>query len=318
MSDYPNIAAAILTRDSAESVERAIVSAARFCSQIVAVDTGSRDGTPEILSRLGAETHYFEWRDDFAAARNYSLKFLRADWALVLDSDEELDESSMRENLGLFDDPGLGGINVLLENALAQGAKTRHRYTRLFRLLPGIKFEGRIHEQVRPSIEAAGMRIVESSILIRHYGYENVTPEKIARNIELLERELDEAPTDDWLKYHLATTAHSAGDAKRAEPLLREIINSARLTRTQIETARIKLAQILLASDDYAAVPEALNFTSGDADLEGLRISVLAAAALCMGDVASARALYASKALDASASVDKNAIETARKILQIR
>lgn len=58
--------------------------------EMVVLDTGSCDRTPEIAREFGARVYHFEWCNDFSAARNESLKYVQGDWVLVLDADEVL------------------------------------------------------------------------------------------------------------------------------------------------------------------------------------------------------------------------------------
>ncbi len=84
-------------------------------------------------------------------------------------------------------------------------------FHRLFRKLPGVRFEGRIHEQVYPSLEKIGARIETSDIVIRHSGY-CLSPERIRekarRNLELLSRQIQFDPDDGLSLFH-AGEAHS-------------------------------------------------------------------------------------------------------------
>lgn len=58
--------------------------------EIVVLDTGSSDRTPEIAKDFGARVYDFEWCNDFSKARNQSLKYVQGNWVLVLDADEVL------------------------------------------------------------------------------------------------------------------------------------------------------------------------------------------------------------------------------------
>jgi glycosyltransferase involved in cell wall biosynthesis len=58
--------------------------------EIVVLDTGSSDRTPEIAREFGARVYDFKWCNDFSKARNQSLKYVEANWVLVLDADEAL------------------------------------------------------------------------------------------------------------------------------------------------------------------------------------------------------------------------------------
>jgi glycosyltransferase involved in cell wall biosynthesis len=193
-----SLGAAMIVRDAQDTVERAIRSVSDICSQIVVVDTGSLDATPEICSVAGVDLHFFKWNDNFSDSRNYSLKLLKTDWILSLDADEELDTDSVKNYLGLFKNSKIGGINLIIENILDGNSdiKSRHRYTRIFRNHSQIRFEGSVHEQVVPSITALGLDIVETDIIIRHHGYYRINKDKILRNKELLLKELEKNPDD--------------------------------------------------------------------------------------------------------------------------
>src|SRR5208283_5056820 len=58
--------------------------------EIIVVDTGSTDRTPEIAAAFGARVFAFRWTNDFSAARNFSLDQARLKWVLTMDADEVL------------------------------------------------------------------------------------------------------------------------------------------------------------------------------------------------------------------------------------
>ena len=63
--------------------------------QIIVVDTGSTDKTLNIAQEYNAQIHYFDWCDDFSAARNVSIKYATGDWILWMDADERLAPESI-------------------------------------------------------------------------------------------------------------------------------------------------------------------------------------------------------------------------------
>ena len=78
----------MIVRDEEALLPAAIKSVKDFVSEIIIVDTGSVDGTIDICRSLGATVHSFEWCDDFSAARNHALSFVRTPWTLWLDADD--------------------------------------------------------------------------------------------------------------------------------------------------------------------------------------------------------------------------------------
>ncbi len=280
------IGAAIIAKNEAETIARALESLRGTVDRVVLVDTGSADATPKIASRYGANVYFYLWRNDFSVARNFALAHAQTDWILALDADEALAGRKVfeREDVAeALENPEIGGLNVAIKNRLAGGSAKSHRYTRVFRNSPSIRYSGSVHEQISDSITAAGLRIVETDIEIIHYGYEKKSEAKIARNAEALESELEEHPADPWLKLHLAETLFAGGRFDAAEKAIDEALEPENLTELsieQIENAAIRKAQICLRRDDIAEVEKWLAFISENPETEGFRKFVLAAAAL--------------------------------------
>ena len=85
----------MIVRDEAFFLARCLDAVAEHVDEIVIVDTGSRDETREIAARYTDNICQFDWVDDFAAARNYSLSKASGDWILVLDADELIEPGDM-------------------------------------------------------------------------------------------------------------------------------------------------------------------------------------------------------------------------------
>ncbi len=84
----------MIVRNESAGLPGTLAAARPWVDEIVVVDTGSTDGTREVARSHGARVVEWAWRDDFAAARNESLRHATGDWILVLDADEVLTEAS--------------------------------------------------------------------------------------------------------------------------------------------------------------------------------------------------------------------------------
>ena len=94
------ISVAMIARNEAGNLHRAVDSASRFADEIILVDTGSTDNTVKVAKALGCKVHSFPWVHDFAAARNFSFSKCRCDYIWWQDPDEEVpaeDATKIRE-----------------------------------------------------------------------------------------------------------------------------------------------------------------------------------------------------------------------------
>jgi glycosyltransferase involved in cell wall biosynthesis len=287
-----------------------------FAEQIIVVDTGSSDDTYLTAAKYGCEVYFSDWKDDFSYARNLALRHMRTDWVLSLDCDEMLEYEEMIKIRELISNTDADAINLKIINNLSNGIKSVHRYTRLFRNLKYLKYSGRIHEQIRKSIEDNNLKILESDIKILHNGYFENDHKKQMRNKKLLLMDIEENPNDDWLKYHLANTEFSMNNNRDASKLFNAILDSSELTSEQKHMSALRLSQIALVNDDYEGVVKLTDFKSSDKDIEGLRQYILATAKLMMKNYYESDILFRNVIKIKSNLVNYNNVNKAIKIIK--
>lgn len=188
------ISAALICKDEIDEVQR-VIDQLSWCDEIVITDTGSTDGTLELLRELESDRikiHEYKWDDNFAEARNYSKHQCTSEWIFWCDFDDYLDKPSQKA-LGNFFEWDLSKYGVF--NAIAHQFPCKDSHsgqqvmqTRLFRRLSSIYWESKIHETVDESIEALGvypnpLRNVDAiPVVIMHKGNES---EEKRRNKQL-------------------------------------------------------------------------------------------------------------------------------------
>ncbi|MBI2145577.1 tetratricopeptide repeat protein [Candidatus Woesearchaeota archaeon] len=183
------ISLCMIAKDEEKHIGNAIGSVKPIVSQVVVVDTGSSDKTAEIAKAFGAEVYGFKWVDDFAAARNESLKYAKGDWVLVLDADETIAAADLEKIKALaasteFDGFWLVGryytndsyrqdfmssLNDSYAESRGFAGWVPKLIVRLFRNKPQARFEGVVHESVADSIVRSGGKCVLANVPIHHY-----------------------------------------------------------------------------------------------------------------------------------------------------
>jgi glycosyltransferase involved in cell wall biosynthesis len=82
----------MITKDAADTIKRAIGSVLPHVDRVFVYDTGSTDGTVELLRQMeGVTVEEGEWREDFSWARGQSFAMAEDfDWIVYIDADDEL------------------------------------------------------------------------------------------------------------------------------------------------------------------------------------------------------------------------------------
>lgn len=79
----------VIARDEALRLPRALASVAGIAGEVVVVDSGSADGTPELARAAGARVFHRDWTG-YGAQKRYAEEQCRFPWLLNLDADEAL------------------------------------------------------------------------------------------------------------------------------------------------------------------------------------------------------------------------------------
>jgi glycosyltransferase involved in cell wall biosynthesis len=210
----PTISLCVIARDEEGFIGDCLASARPFVDEIVVLDTGSTDATIDIARSYGARIGNFEWRDDFAAARNAAIALARCDWIFMLDADERLQlESGPPLRQFLNANPSRPAVLQIYspriesrEDASASDPLITF-HARIFPRMPGLRYIGAVHEDVAflpdPG-RANGARL--DFVRITHLGYlaEVVAARgKFARNRRLLLLETVARPEDPRPWYFL-------------------------------------------------------------------------------------------------------------------
>lgn len=206
----PSITICMIVRDE-ERLLPAFLAGVEGCfDQLVAIDTGSLDGTVDLLRGVGAEVHAMPWQDDFALARNESLRHARGDFVLVLDADEFATPAFRDELRAVVADDRCGAATILRADEQRNGILRHSRPLRLFRRDPSIRYRCRIHEDASASIgamlQASGRRSVRMEAPVRHVGYlpgRMDERDKATRDERLLRLALADDGDDLYSRYKL-------------------------------------------------------------------------------------------------------------------
>jgi tetratricopeptide (TPR) repeat protein len=192
---------------------------------MIVVDTGSQDLTPVVARECGARVEFFDWCDDFSAARNESLKYATSDWIFWMDADDVIDEGNgrrLRELAACAPEDVFGftaAVRCLPRPGEEAGVEVVD-HVKLIRNHPGVRFEFHIHEQVLPSIRRLGKEVAHSEVYVTHAGYD-VSPagqqRKRERDLRLLGLDLKSHPDHPFVHFNMGMTALHLGNLELAE-----------------------------------------------------------------------------------------------------
>ena len=217
-----------IVKNEEATLPRTLDSVKDIVDEIIVLDTGSSDRTREVARDCGATVYSFEWCDDFAAARNESLKYATSDWILVLDADEVLLRAIVPQiQQAIKSDRAL--LVNLIRQEVGAAQSPYSLVSRLFRNRPDIRFSRPYHAMVDDSVTEILKREPDWKILalpdvaISHSGYHKdaiAAKSKFQKAQAAMERYIAYYPNDAYACSKLGALYVESGQIQRGINLL--------------------------------------------------------------------------------------------------
>ncbi len=189
-------------------------------SELIIADTGSTDSTVEIAREFTDKVFYFEWCNDFAKARNFTMEKAGGDWYMQIDADEIIENP--KELIDFFNSGEYKEFNtatyIIRSSNDADFENIADMFsTRLVKLRSDSFYVGPVHEK----FGRAYMPVKNFSVIVSHYGYVTENNEeyirfKMERNIEYLLLELEKRPDDFMLYFYISNAYEVMKEYKKA------------------------------------------------------------------------------------------------------
>ena len=173
--------------------------------EVIVVDTGSTDGTFELLQNLATKhqnlkVSTFKWVDNFSAARNFSFSLGTQDWILFIDADDRVDANTLKHfKESVLDDPNVDAwlleyVYSTHQDGSPQSTLSRERFLRRSK---NPTWCGAIHEYV--DINAMRQRNYAGLKIIHNRKGKTF---EVGRNLRILEKEYVKNPNDARTAYY--------------------------------------------------------------------------------------------------------------------
>ena len=215
MERHVRLSACLIVKDEEKTLRRCIDSIIDHVDEVIVVDTGSTDGTIDILEYYTASfTDKFKyiqepWNGSFADMRNISMDLATGDVLFIIDADEYVEEGENWDvvRMAINQDQFVCGL-LSLNNVVGGGSVVSERvmHPRFLLNAPEIRYKYAVHNQIDFAYIAYANKMLQETGkpgLIVHLPFEMVhtgyalTPEQVADKytgrIDICRREIQKA-----------------------------------------------------------------------------------------------------------------------------
>ena len=196
-------------------------------SELIVVDTGSTDGSIDIVKEYTDKVIPFTWCNDFSAARNAGLADAKGEWVMFLDDDEWFED--VTEIVDFFNSGEYRqynrGVYIARNYGDSKGTVwSDSNAIRMVKRCPVTEFRGKVHEYIWPQV--APTKYFQA--YVHHYGYVFASAEErrkhSRRNITLLEQELKADPKDMRLRAQAVQEYFAVGEMHKVLELCQGVL----------------------------------------------------------------------------------------------
>jgi glycosyltransferase involved in cell wall biosynthesis len=238
----------MIVKNEEQSLDACLSTVCDIADEINIVDTGSTDKTVEIARKYTDRVFFFDWINDFAAARNFSFSKATMDYILWLDADDVIypeDREKLKQLKETLDKKtdmvymdyrykkdGFGNIII------------NQKRERLIKRGIGSKWYGKIHE----TIPVTGRTLV-TDIGIDH---EHNKPEvSVKRNLQILESIIDTPEETMGELYYYVKTLYNQKEYDKVLPYLERFVAQNKKYRLPAMDAYQALHYTYLIKNDF-------------------------------------------------------------------
>ncbi|MBA2117904.1 glycosyltransferase [Bremerella alba] len=217
------LTAVLVVNEETDLIRETLNSVRQIVDEIVLLNTGNTNAISSLASEFQARVVAHAWQDSFGEARNAALAHVTGEWILWLDPGETIaaeDAASLRQFVNSQVDIMTAYV-LLVRAPQAPGAIGSEQIgqVRLHPNHPGIRYEGRVRENVIQSLAECGMSIEAVPFLVQRNGIESDSNWKIkraSRDAKLVEREIKETGPSARLMICMGEAVQTLNDQANA------------------------------------------------------------------------------------------------------
>ncbi len=180
-----SISLCMIVKNESDVLQNCLESIKDIADEIVIVDTGSTDNTVEIAKKYTDNVFFFEWIDDFSAARNYSFSKATKDYILWIDADDVMLSEDQKKLIQLKNslNSSIDSVTMIYNYAFDEfgNVTLSLRRNRLVKRKLMFKWYGPVHEYL-----AVNGNIFNADIAVSHKRIHS----KSGRNLAIFEKRL--------------------------------------------------------------------------------------------------------------------------------
>jgi len=207
----------MICKDEESNIERAITSLKPLIDTWVIVDTGSTDGTKDVIRHTLADiSGFLEDRPwvNFEHNRTEALELCRGrmDWAIMIDADDNFVGQIPPRTI--WENTNVDAMHIRIKHGNAL-----HGRLQIFRIDADWCYKGVVHEipVCRSRSDARILKLPETCwFTTRCEGVRSKDPLKYQKDAELLMKEHEKNPSDKRTIFYLAQSWRDAGDREKA------------------------------------------------------------------------------------------------------
>lgn len=194
---------------------------------------------------------YFEWCDDFSAARNFNFSQAKEDYILWLDADDTLEHpEKLRKLVDQAETLGISGYWTMYKYAFDENGNCTdmHWKAQLLKNDGHFRWAGKIHED---PIQLKAVKWAKTFDITRvHHSTEERGKQSFERNLRILENSHKEDPNEPRTMFYLGRTYAAMKEYKKAIGILQKYLEKSGWDDERYE-ARLLIGQCYVALDDF-------------------------------------------------------------------